>query len=209
MAQFLPEELAQIEAYLAEKGVVFSGSYTDAVPKETIYAATNQLFRNVPNLKLSALDEYSFSQVCYHLNYNLASVAPQDYATLLEACNNIPSDFYYSKIIDQIGRCETAELYTELASNLAASDQELILGGGDETLNRTIRIQDNRKIMRVWRANYLFECDRLSAILHVVNYKDPVTAQGRFIATEGEFIQSLPGPVNPAIYDSYFFTEGS
>jgi hypothetical protein len=206
MAQFLAEELAQIERYLRDKGVVFQGSVTDATTKETIYAAVNSLFNVVPVTRATSLDDYNFQRVCYHLNYNISAVSPQDYARLLEACNNIPSEFYYSKVIDQIDRCDLAEALTELAANRVASDQETILGEGDQPINRTITIQDNRKIMRVWRENYLFECDRLSAVLHVVNYKDPVIAQSRFIATEGDFIQSLPGPVDPAIFDSVEFT---
>ena len=59
--------------------------------------------------------------------------------------------------------------------------------------------------MRIWRENYLYECDRLSAILHVVNYKDPVIAESRFIVNEGEFIQTLPGPVDPARFDDLYF----
>lgn len=202
MAQLLAEELAQIERYLREQGAIFVGSFTDSARLDTIYAAVNSLFRSVPQLKVSALDDYNFERVCYHLNYNISAVSPADYARLIEACNNIPSDFYYSKIMDQIQRCDDAEVYTELASNRGSSQQEVILGTG---LNRTITIQDNRKMMRIWRENYLYECDRLSAILHVVNYKDPVIAHSRFVATEGDFIQSLPGPVDPARYDDLYF----
>lgn len=205
MAQLLTEELAQIERYLREQGVIFNGSVTDSTRLDTVYAAVNSLFKGVQQLKVSALDDCNFERVCYHLNYNISAVSPSDYARLLEACNNIPSDFYYNKIINQIQRCESAEVYTELASNRGASQQEVILGQGDEVLNRTITVQDNRKVMRIWRENYLYECDRLSAVLHVVNYKDPVIAESRFIVNEGEFIQTLPGPVDPARFDDLYF----
>jgi hypothetical protein len=205
VAQLLTEELAQIERYLREQGVIFDGSFTDSARLDTVYAAVNSLFKGVQQLKVSALDDCNFERVCYHLNYNISAVSPSDYARLLEACNNIPSDFYYNKIISQIQRCESAEIYTELASNRGASQQEIILGQGDEVLNRTITVQDNRKVMRIWRENYLYECDRLSAILHVVNYKDPVIAESRFIVNEGEFIQTLPGPVDPARFDDLYF----
>ena len=205
MAQLLFEELAQIERYLREQGVIFNGSVTDSTSLDTVYAAVNSLFKGVQQLKVSALDDCNFERVCYHLNYNISAVSPSDYARLLEACNNIPSDFYYNKIINQIQRCESAEVYTELASNRGASQQEVILGQGDEVLNRTITVQDNRKVMRIWRENYLYECDRLSAVLHVVNYKDPVIAESRFIVNEGEFIQTLPGPVDPARFDDLYF----
>jgi hypothetical protein len=205
VAQLLTEELAQIERYLREQGVIFNGSVTDSTRLDTVYAAVNSLFKGVQQLKVSALDDCNFERVCYHLNYNISAVSPSDYARLLEACNNIPSDFYYNKIINQIQRCESAEVYTELASNRGASQQEVILGQGDEVLNRTITVQDNRKVMRIWRENYLYECDRLSAVLHVVNYKDPVIAESRFIVNEGEFIQTLPGPVDPARFDDLYF----
>lgn len=205
MAQLLTEELAQIERYLREQGVIFDGSFTDSARLDTVYAAVNALFKGVQQLKVSALDDCNFERVCYHLNYNISAVSPSDYARLLEACNNIPSDFYYNKIISQIQRCESAEIYTELASNRGTSQQEVILGQGDEVLNRTITVQDNRKVMRIWRENYLYECDRLSAVLHVVNYKDPVIAESRFIVNEGEFIQTLPGPVDPARFDDLYF----
>jgi hypothetical protein len=205
VAQLLTEELAQIERYLREQGVIFDGSFTDSARLDTVYAAVNSLFKGVQQLKVSALDDCNFERVCYHLNYNISAVSPSDYARLLEACNNIPSDFYYDKIMSQIQRCESAEIYTELASNRGASQQEVILGQGDEVLNRTITVQDNRKVMRIWRENYLYECDRLSAVLHVVNYKDPVIAESRFIVNEGEFIQTLPGPVDPARFDDLYF----
>jgi hypothetical protein len=205
VAQLLTEELAQIERYLREQGVIFDESFTDSARLDTVYAAVNSLFKGVQQLKVSALDDCNFERVCYHLNYNISAVSPSDYARLLEACNNIPSDFYYNKIINQIQRCESAEVYTELASNRGASQQEVILGQGDEVLNRTITVQDNRKVMRIWRENYLYECDRLSAVLHVVNYKDPVIAESRFIVNEGEFIQTLPGPVDPARFDDLYF----
>jgi hypothetical protein len=205
VAQLLTEELAQIERYLREQGVIFDGSFTDSARLDTVYAAVNSLFKGVQQLKVSALDDCNFERVCYHLNYNISAVSPSDYARLLEACNNIPSDFYYNKIISQIQRCESAEIYTELASNRGTSQQEVILGQGDEVLNRTITVQDNRKVMRIWRENYLYECDRLSAVLHVVNYKDPVIAESRFIVNEGEFIQTLPGPVDPARFDDLYF----
>jgi hypothetical protein len=205
VAQLLTEELAQIERYLREQGVIFNGSFTDSARLDTVYAAVNSLFKGVQQLKVSALDDCNFERVCYHLNYNISAVSPSDYARLLEACNNIPSDFYYNKIISQIQRCESAEIYTELTSNRGTSQQEVILGQGDEVLNRTITVQDNRKVMRIWRENYLYECDRLSAVLHVVNYKDPVIAESRFIVNEGEFIQTLPGPVDPARFDDLYF----
>ena len=80
MAQLLAEELAQIERYLREQGVIFDGSFTDSARLDTVYAAVNSLFRGTPQLKVSALDDYNFERVCYHLNYNISAVSPADYA---------------------------------------------------------------------------------------------------------------------------------
>jgi len=206
VSQLLTSQLQQIERFLAEQGVIFTDQITDATKREVVYAAVNQLTRNGFETESHALCQYDFDRVCYHLNYNIASVDPADYSRLLEACNNIPSEFYYGKVVEQIQRCETAEPLCELANNRATNRQEIILGDGTEILNRSIAIQDKRVVARLWRENYLFECDRLSHILHVVNYKDPVIAQSRFIETEGDIIQGYPGPPNPALADDLYFS---
>lgn len=206
MSTILTSQLEQIERYLIEQGVIFNNQVTDATKREVVYAAINQLTRNGFEVDNYALCQYDFDRTCYHLNYNIASVSPADYARLLEACNNIPSEFYYTKIVEQIQRCEVAEPLCELANGRATNRQETILGEGTEVLNRSITIQDKRVVARIWRENYLYECDRLSSILHVVNYKDPLIASSRFIETEGDFIQGYPGPPNPALADDIYFS---
>lgn len=201
MAQLTPNELEQIQSYLAQNGVVFQPTTTDATKREVIYAAVNQLTRNPAQVFGYALDDFNFSRVAYHLAYNIATVPAGDYARLLEACNSIPSEFYYDKIVQQIERCEEAERLTELAQGRATSRQETILGD----VSRSISIQDKREVTRVWRENYHFECDRLAQMLYVPNYRDPVASRYRFERSGGEFIQAIPGPPDVSRSDRLYF----
>lgn len=201
MAQLTTSELEQIQSYLAQQGVVFQPTTTDATKREVIYAAVNQLTRNPAQVFGYALDDFNFSRVAYHLGYNIATVPAGDYARLLEASNSIPSEFYYDKIVQQIERCEEAERLTELAAGRATSRQETILGD----VSRSINIQDKREIARIWRENYLYECDRLAQMLYVPNYRDPVAARYRFERSGGEFIQAIPGPPDVSRADRLYF----
>lgn len=201
MAQLTTFELEQIQSYLAQQGVVFQPTTTDATKREVVYAAVNQLTRNPAQVFGYALDDFNFSRVAYHLGFNIATVPAGDYSRLLEACNSIPSEFYYDKIIQQIERCEEAERLTELATGRATSRQETILGD----VSRSINIQDKRETARIWRENYLYECDRLAQQLYVPNYRDPVAARYRFERSGGEFIQAIPGPPDISRADRLYF----
>ena len=201
MAQLTQSELEQIQSYLANQGVTFNATTTDASKREVIYAAINQITRNPAQVFGYKLDDYNFSRVAYHLAYNIATVPAGDYARLVEACNSIPSEFYNDKIVQQIERCEEAERLTELATGRATSRQETILGD----VSRSINIQDKRETARIWRENYLYECDRLAQMLYVPNYRDPVAARYRFERSGGEFIQALPGPPDVSRSDRMFF----
>lgn len=201
MAQLSPQELEQIQSYLAQNGVVFQPTTTDATKREVIYAAVNQLTRNPAQVFGYALDDFNFSRTAYHLGYNIATVPAGDYARLLEACNSIPSEFYYDKIVQQVERCEEAERLTELATGRATSRQETILGD----VSRSISIQDKREVTRVWRENYMYECDRLAGMLYVPNYKDPVASRYRFERSGAEFIQAIPGPPDVSRSDRLYF----
>ena len=201
MAQLSQSELEQIQSYLAQQGVTFNATTTDAAKREVIYAAINQITRNPAQVFGYKLDDYNFSRVAYHLAYNIATVPAGDYARLVEACNSIPSEFYNDKIVQQIERCEEAERLTELATGRATSRQETILGD----VSRSINIQDKRETARIWRENYMYECDRLAQMLYVPNYRDPVAARYRFERSGGEFIQALPGPPDVSRSDRMFF----
>ena len=201
MAQLSQNELEQIQSYLAQQGVTFNATSTDATKRETIYAAVNQLTRNPAQVFGYRLDDFNFSRVAYHLGYNIATVPAGDYARLLEASNSIPSEYYFDKIVQQIERCEEAERLTELAAGDATSRQETILGD----VSRSISIQDKREVTRVWRENYLYECDRLAHMLYVPNYRDPVAARYRFERSGGEFIQAIHGPPDVSRSDRLYF----
>jgi len=188
VAQLTQSELEQITSYLAQQGVTFNATSTDASKREVIYAAINQITRNPAQVFGYKLDDYNFSRVAYHLAYNIATVPAGDYARLVEACNSIPSEFYNDKIVQQIERCEEAERFTELADGRATSRQETILGD----VSRSINIQDKRETARIWRENYMYECDRLAQMLYVANYRDPVASRYRFERSGGEFIQAIP-----------------
>ncbi len=201
MAQLSQSELEQIQSYLAQQGVTFNATTTDAAKREVIYAAINQITRNPAQVFGYKLDDYNFSRVAYHLAYNIATVPAGDYARLVEACNSIPSEFYNDKIVQQIERCEEAERFTELADGRATSRQETILGD----VSRSINIQDKRETARIWRENYMYECDRLAHQLYVPNYRDPVAARYRFERSGGEFIQAIPGPPDVSRSDRLYF----
>ncbi len=201
MAQLTQSELEQIQSYLAQQGVTFNATSTDASKREVIYAAINQITRNPAQVFGYKLDDYNFSRVAYHLAYNIATVPAGDYARLVEACNSIPSEFYNDKIVQQIERCEEAERFTELADGRATSRQETILGD----VSRSINIQDKRETARIWRENYMYECDRLAHMLYVANYRDPVAARYRFERSGGEFIQAIPGPPDVSRSDRLYF----
>jgi hypothetical protein len=201
MSQLSTQELEQIQSYLAQQGVVFQPTTTDATKREVIYAAINQITRNPAQVFGYKLDDYNFSRVAYHLGYNIATVPAGDYARLLEACSSVPSEFYYDKIVQQTERCEDAERLTELATGRATSRQETILGD----VSRSINIQDKRETARIWRENYLYECDRLAHMLYVPNYRDPVAARYRFERSGGEFIQAIPGPPDVSRSDRLYF----
>jgi hypothetical protein len=201
VAQFTQQELEQLQSYLAQQGVVFQPDTTDATKREVIYAAVNQLTRNPSQVFGYRLDDFNFSRVTYHLGYNIATVPAGDYARLLEACNSIPSEFYYDKIVQQIERCEEAERLTELATGRATNRQETILGD----VNRSINIQDKTEVAKVWRQNYLYETGRLAEMLYVANYKDPVASRYRFERSGAEFIQAIPGPPDVSRADRLYF----
>ena len=201
MAQLSQSELEQIQSYLAQQGVTFNATTTDAAKREVIYAAINQITRNPAQVFGYKLDDYNFSRVAYHLAYNIATVPAGDYARLVEACNSIPSEVYNDKIVQQIERCEEAERFTELADGRATSRQETILGD----VSRSINIQDKRETARIWRENYMYECDRLAQQLYVPNYRDPVAARYRFERSGGEFIQAIPGPPDVSRSDRLYF----
>jgi len=140
------------------------------------------------------LSDFDKSRVRYHLGYFTVSVPAGDFARLEEAMNTIPDSFFNDKIIIQIGRCDTAEKKTEVAST-PSTRLETIAGDVD----RTIRSSNAKEALKIWSEIYLYETNRLAAILYVPNYKDPIQARYRYERSGAEFIQALPGPADTAV----------
>ena len=140
------------------------------------------------------LSDFDKSRVRYHLGYFTVSVPAGDYARLEEAMNTVPDSFFVDKIIVQIGRCDTAEKKTEVAST-PSTRLETIAGDVD----RTIRSSNAKDALKIWSEIYLYETNRLAGILYVANYKDPMQARYRYERSGAEFIQALPGPADTAV----------
>ncbi len=140
------------------------------------------------------LSDFDKSRVRYHLGYFTVSVPAGDYARLEEAMNTIPDSFFNDRIIVQIGRCDTAEKKTEVAST-PSTRLETIAGDVD----RTIRSSNAKDALKIWSEIYLYETNRLAVILYVPNYKDPMQARYRYERSGAEFIQALPGPADTAV----------
>ena len=140
------------------------------------------------------LSDFDKSRVRYHLGYFTVSVPAGDYARLEEAMNTVPDSFFVDKIIVQIGRCDTAEKKTEVAST-PSTRLETIAGDVD----RTLRSSNAKEALKIWSEIYLYETNRLAGILYVANYKDPIQARYRYERSGAEFIQALPGPADTAV----------
>ena len=140
------------------------------------------------------LSDFDKSRVRYHLGYFTVSVPAGDYARLEEAMNTIPDSFFNDRIIVQIGRCDTAEKKTEVAST-PSTRLETIAGDVD----RTIRSSNAKDALKIWSEIYLYETNRLAGILYVPNYKDPMQARYRYERSGAEFIQAFPGPADTAV----------
>jgi hypothetical protein len=125
-----------------------------------------------------------------------------DYARLEEAMNTVPDSYFYDKIVIQIGRCDTAEKKTEVASNPNTRLESII---GD--VDRTIRSSNAGEALKVWNQIYLYETNRLANILFVPNYKDEYQARYRYERSGAEFIQALPGPADTAVGSRIYLHE--
>lgn len=140
------------------------------------------------------LSDYDKSRVRYHLGYFIVSVPAGDYARLEEAMNTVPDSYFYDKLAIQLGRCDTAEKKTEVATS-PSTRLESIAGDVD----RTIRSSNAKEALKVWDEIYLYETNRLAGILYVPNYKDPFQARYRYERSGAEFIQALPGPADVSV----------
>jgi hypothetical protein len=146
------------------------------------------------------LDTFLQSKVRWHLGYNNTSVPAGDQARLEEAVNNIPDSFWYSKISEQVTRCDEAEKRTDMTgsvNNFITPKNRLENIAGD--VSRTISTSDFKETLKTWTQIYIYETDRLALHLYVPNYRNPEQARYRFNREGAEFIQALPGPADTAV----------
>jgi hypothetical protein len=134
------------------------------------------------------LDSFLKSKVRWHLGYNLTSIPAGDLARLEEALDNIQDSYWYSKIVEQVNRCDEAEKRTDMTGSVnndtvPRSRIESIAGDVD----RTIATSDFKDTLR------------LAMHLYVPNYRNPEQARYRFNREGAEFIQALPGPADVAV----------
>ena len=146
------------------------------------------------------LDTFLKSKIRWHLGYNTTSIPAGDQARLEEALDNVPDSFWYSKIVEQITRCDEAEKRTDMTGGMnnnitPAGRKENIAGDVDRTSSTT----DFRDTLKTLTSIYLFETDRLANHLYVPNYRNPEQARYRFNREGAEFIQALPGPADTAV----------
>ena len=146
------------------------------------------------------LDTFTQSKVRWHLGYNITSVPAGDISRLEEALNNIQDSFWFSKIVEQIGRCDEAEKRTYMTGSVnndltPKSRIESIAGDVD----RTVSTSDFKETLKTWTQIYIYETDRLALHLYVPNYRNPEQARYRFNREGAEFIQALPGPADVAV----------
>jgi hypothetical protein len=146
------------------------------------------------------LDTFLQSKVRWHLGYNNTSVPAGDQARLEEAVNNVPDSFWYSKIAEQVSRCDEAEKRTDMTgsvNNFVTPKNRLENIAGD--VSRTISTSDFKETLKTWTQIYIYETDRLASHLYVPNYRNPEQARYRFNREGAEFIQALPGPADVAV----------
>ena len=146
------------------------------------------------------LDTFTQSKIRWHLGYNLTSVPAGDISRLEEAMNNVQDSFWFSKIVEQIGRCDEAEKRTDMTGSVnndstPKSRIESIAGAVD----RTVSTSDFKETLKTWTQIYIYETDRLALHLYVPNYRNPEQARYRFNREGAEFIQALPGPADVAV----------
>lgn len=152
------------------------------------------------------LDNFLKSKIRWHLGYNTTSIPAGDLARLEEALNNVPDSFWYTKLVEQVGRCDEAEKRTDMTgsvNNNSVPRNRLENIAGD--VDRTITTTDFKETLKTWTEIYLYETDRLALHLYVANYRNPMQARYRFEREGAEFIQALPGPADVAIGTRFYF----
>jgi hypothetical protein len=148
------------------------------------------------------LSDYDADRVRFHLGFNEGAQIPAgDCSRLEEAINRIPNSFWYSKITNQLDRCDRAWSASEVLKDVAVDGKiapsRLQLISGDA--NRAIQIADPLSADSQYREIYLRECDRLAESLYVPNYRREEVRRYAFERAGAEFILSVPGPADTSV----------
>ncbi len=145
------------------------------------------------------LNDYDKSRCRYHLSYNSgANIPAGDLARLEEAMARIPDDYFYTRVIEHLDRCDKAYRISQI---FRVEDQpqpsriERITGDTD----RAIYQSDPIKADRDYREIYLREVDRLAETLYVANYRREEVRRYAFERSGAEFIMAVPGPADTSV----------
>lgn len=132
---------------------------------------------------------------CYfHLGFTSGAGIPAgDLSRLEQSLDEVKSDYFLQKILEQLDRCDRAWEASELAGPEGIRFQTREKYGGD--IDRGI-IRESSKDHRIWWENYLAEGRRLAQILWVPYYYDEASLRYRFERGDGAFINSIPGPAD-------------
>ena len=132
------------------------------------------------------------------MNVGAAGIPAGDLARLEEAMARIPDDYFYTRVIEHLDRCDKAWRISQI---FRVEDQpqpsriERITGDTD----RAIFQSDPLKADRDYREIYLREVDRLAETLYVPNYRREEVRRYAFERSGGEFIMAVPGPADTSV----------
>lgn len=145
-----------------------------------------------------ALSEDDQQRVFWHTGMTGEGVYfAEDKATALQRMNNIPSNRikdYVIKLLDQLD-----DIYECLNPDSLQRFSYKELVSGD--LNRSVRRDDPRSIIRDWQRIYDHRVDELCRRLGIANYNDP-TQRWRYVQDGGTYIKAIPGPADTSIASS-------
>ena len=154
-------------------------------------------------MELSDLEK---SKVRFHLGINSGAQIPAgDRSRVEEAMAMVPDEYWYTELIYQIRRCDTAwkasaaipdDYGTEGGSNLLNPTRTEVISGD---VNRSIATSDPLKGDEYFREIYLREVDRLAESLYVPNYRRPEVRRYAYERAGSEFIMAVPGPADTAV----------
>jgi hypothetical protein len=133
------------------------------------------------------------------LGYNTGANLPAgDIARLEEAMARVPDNYFYTKVVDHLGRCDKAWRVSQVflsETQPQPSRVERITGDTD----RAIYQSDPLKADKDYREIYLREVDRLAETLYVANYRRDEVRRYAFERAGSEFIMAIQGPADTAV----------